>query len=457
MCHDSNGTGGTHNNGTVNFANNMSNTLNYPRTGFGNNCATANGCHSSDNGEWASGSLGADACADCHVKTGTLFTALTSTAYPPNTGAHAVHNANTTFVGLNDCSECHGANADLGTHAAHKDKTLNNTVSYATADGTCTNNCHVVVDGRDWTSATALVCADCHNAGAKTLSQGAWPPVSNKHTQHVGTAANASYGDTVNHSTAGAYEFGCGSCHGTTAANHANGAKEVAVTNWTAVAKTCGQNSCHQNGQGAAPAQATVDWDAVPGYTGTDVCAICHLNSPSTAAHGVHVQGIHSKDLYTGATGLMVSGTGSTAAHGSESYSTTINCNTCHYATVTANFNDKNSYCVTCHTASAPAKGTMIVNVKSAHVNGSVDVQFRNVQVKSKAQLRDNLADAGLDTVWTRQVGYKASGADDLANAALVANDYADSTCTNACHNNNPATWTAPANDCMACHTELPK
>ena len=65
------------------------------------------------------------------------------------------------------------------------------------------------------------------------MNQGAWPPTSNKHTQHISTAASAAYGDTANHSTTTAYEFGCGSCHGNTAANHANASINVTVTNWT--------------------------------------------------------------------------------------------------------------------------------------------------------------------------------------------------------------------------------
>ena len=57
------------------------------------------------------------------------------------------------------------------------------------------------------------------------------------------------------------------------------------MPNWDGAADTCGQNSCHQNGAGAAPAQ-TVDW--YTGYAGGDKCAICHYNTPTTNAHSEH-------------------------------------------------------------------------------------------------------------------------------------------------------------------------
>ena len=66
-----------------------------------------------------------------------------------------------------DCDACHGAGASTRSHAEHSDNKLTvtgapgvvatgeitaYTVIALGGDGTCTNNCHNVVSGRDWNS-----------------------------------------------------------------------------------------------------------------------------------------------------------------------------------------------------------------------------------------------------------------------------------------------------------------
>jgi predicted CxxxxCH...CXXCH cytochrome family protein len=124
--------------------------------------------------------------------------------------------------------------------------------------------------------------------------------------------------------------------------------------------------------------------------------------------------------------------------------------------------NDKNTVCVTCHTGSN-LKGTMtIAPASTTHVNGTVDVAFAAIQVKSKAQLGNDITTVPeLNNNWTRNGGYKASGSFDSAKNALntsIMYVSGTKTCNNvACHNGMTVTWTATNISCNACHTALPQ
>jgi predicted CxxxxCH...CXXCH cytochrome family protein len=222
---------------------------------------------------------------------------------------------------------------------------------------------------------------------------------------------------------------------------------------------TCSAAYCHSQGEGTFV--VSPEW-----YAGSvsGSCDDCHGNSPSTNAHGKHIVGIHYDTIYSGTTGLATAGTGGTSSHGSATYSTTINCNTCHNNTVTASANDKNTVCATCHSGS-PQGDVAIAGASTAHINGAVDVAFEAINVKSKAQLRDDITTVTeLNDNWDRTasgVGYKASGAYDQAKNALstatIYNSTYNSCAAAACHNGRSAVWTDTAVECTYCHSNVPR
>ena len=228
-CHpaDSGPGGALHQNGTVNFGGTyLTTALNYTSAFSNTNCSTANGCHNSDNNSWVNDSLAT--CADCHAATGkVLYTGSGLSGYPPTSNEHAIHIANNAYVGATastDCDDCHGAGASAPDHlAAHNDGFLtmaNKVSSYTTADGTCTNTCHLTADGRDWTSNTTLICVDCHQFGSSYIGEATKPARAIPNGLHK--ALNATAHDD-NFGAGGT----CTSCHTsinlTTPATHVNG------------------------------------------------------------------------------------------------------------------------------------------------------------------------------------------------------------------------------------------
>ncbi len=498
-CHSNAGSGIEHNNATVNFANKLTAANNYAKTSYyGGTCGGTNGCHDSEAGEWSDGNrLGGDACDDCHASTGLLGQG----GYPPVSAKHTAHINNKIKV-PGDCSDCHGTNAAAGTHAGHKDgaKTVlaagSQIGAYSAADGTCTNTCHAVVNGRDWTSGTNLACADCHAAGAgKSLNQGGWPPVNNAHPAHIGNALSAAYGDTANHSATDRYEFGCGVCHGTAIAAHMDGSNTVVGIGWNSGGKTCNAAYCHSglNASNVRTYAVTPAWNAI--FAG-DPCAACHGNSPISGAHIKHQVGFHYNAIYSGAkdflpitnsetipAGLVtgVNGRNQLRGHGGlldsdgTPTSTTITCYVCHCDTVTGKANDRNGLCGTCHNGSnAPVKGNAVIADKRKHVNGSVEVQFVNEKIRSKAQVRNNLTDVPeLSNNWVRMNLYKRNDGssydeqpDTLRALAGVQGGWngTDKSCQISCHlwesdrgDKHPAIWNGGTFICTDCHTRLPK
>jgi predicted CxxxxCH...CXXCH cytochrome family protein len=103
-----------------------------------------------------------------------------------------------------------------------------------------------------------------------------------------------------------------------------------------------------------------------------------------------------------------------------------------------------------------------IAVASTTHVNGTPDVAFKTVNVKSKAQVRNDITTVtDLNENWSRTSGYKAAGSYDNANNALnTANMYDGTarTCSAvACHNGNSVTWGATGIGCKNCHTGMPK
>jgi predicted CxxxxCH...CXXCH cytochrome family protein len=392
-----------------------------------------------------------------------------------------------------DCGSCHQNTSTSGTDITgpkHIDSFFDVAIAPGyDSDADPVNN----YDG----TVTVKECSNvyCHSDGNGTYTTPQWGatstgcdfchadlPTTGAHAVHVQTAAVA-YGDTSASSSGSTYDFGCGNCHPTTeSGNHQDGDVDItlnsthggtlkslnnaaddtsgyAQTQGSSV--TCSAAYCHSKGDGTFDV-TTANWY---GGSVSGSCDDCHGNSPSTNAHGKHVVGIHYYNIYTGSTGLATAGTGNTDSHGNATYSTTINCDTCHSDTVNASANDQNTLCATCHdgSPSGSLQGDMaIAGGSTAHVNGQVDVAFDAVSVQSKAQLRDDITTVTeLNESWTRQSGYKAAGSYDAANNALstaTMYDSASTTCsTVACHNGNTAVWGDTGVSCTYCHSDLPK
>jgi predicted CxxxxCH...CXXCH cytochrome family protein len=404
---------------------------------------------------------------------------------------------NTGFVtgAAADCDNCHGY-PPADAHPANSNCTVCHDVLTGdnvtfTAAGKLTH-----VDGIVQASG-GDTCTDCH---AADIDGG----LSGVHGSHADTATflagktvsggdygtNGWYGTTY---VSGQPVFGCGQCHpaaeGTghpTAglnvdidpAGETPGAGNVKTFNVaqntpTMISRasvTCASVYCHSDASGTF--KTTPDWygGALP-TNGTE-CASCHGNSPTTAAHGVHEVGIHYEELYNGTSGLLAASDtpGNDAAHGDPAVSSTITCYTCHSGTVTDTANAANSTCLGCHSdTNSIVTGDELARIlsgSSTHINGLKDVVFADLTTfKSKAQLRDNLADADdgsnlLSAIWNRITGYKGAADYDTAQAAFatpVFTQGADTCSTVACHNGNTATWSDNGVDCMYCHTSLPK
>jgi predicted CxxxxCH...CXXCH cytochrome family protein len=306
----------------------------------------------------------------------------------------------------------------------------------------------------------------------------------------------------------GKYNFGCSACHPLTPGQHTTGtilidfrpavagvgtlrAKNSAlITAGSVVAGTANSGTtgtsgtsvkcfniyCHSNGYATTTVYATTpDWYG--GAFAGDRCANCHGNSPNSTITGSpahyntnfigtgttsgHVVGIHYNDISNGATGEATAGTGTANSHGNSLYSSTMNCDTCHYATVTSAANDKNMICTTCHNGTqATLRGNAAIANKAFHVSGSVNVAFNPIAFKSKAQIRQG-SFSKYSGAFTRPAGYKAAGSYDQAK--LVFNTVTmwssgSKTCSNiSCHNGQTVVWTATGGgtSCSSCHTSL--
>jgi predicted CxxxxCH...CXXCH cytochrome family protein len=390
----------------------------------------------------------------------------------------------------NDCAQCH-ANPPGNGHNASNDCSLCHLNTVAADDGFTVAALHV----NGSVESSADDCTVCHAADIDGALNGAHGAHSDTATFLAGkTISGGAYGGAGWYGTTyvnGQPVFGCGQCHPAVEASHPMNGLNVDVdpagetpgagnvktmnttqnlpSNTSRVSVTCASVYCHSDAAGTF--KTTNNWYNDPLPTDGTECASCHGNSPTTAAHGVHEVGIHYEELYDNdGLGLMAAtgGVGSGAAHGDSDASSTITCYTCHSGTVTDTANAANSTCTGCHSdTNSIATGNelaRILTTSSTHINGVKDVAFADLSTfKSKAQLRDNLADADdgtnlLSQIWNRITGYKGATDYDTPQAAFAAPSFAGGTCsTVACHNGNTATWTDSGVDCMYCHTSLPK
>ncbi|MBI4827080.1 MAG: CxxxxCH/CxxCH domain-containing protein, partial [Nitrospirae bacterium] len=475
-------------------------------------CSTAS-CHT--NGQDASGTTitqkvtatwGTPAtCTTCHDFNGSMQpTTANHTTHITRTGGtcvqcHDVYGDNTTEPDLNSpvhinniINVAQGGVVSFG-YNGDSSGTGNHAPGYGY--GSCsTVSCHGGGATRTW-GQMGDSCTDCHsNLGGPT--GGDRGHAFHVQTAYVGAITTSSYGDyTVNNwysysNTGGTPDIGCGYCHPQSDATHNNGVVNLnfasSDTGATGTLKakngsesysqaqrssvTCSSVYCHSDGF-ANPGygyKTSPEWFA--GNFVGDKCDDCHGNSPTSNSHDSHVVGIHYAGIYTGSTGLAnTSGTANTNSHGSSTYSTTISCSTCHNNTVTQTANAGNNTCTICHTdTNTPATGNefaVIYASATTHVNGTPDVAFNAINVKSKAQVRDNITTiTDLNQSWNRAasgVSYKAAGAYDQANIALntpTMFDNITNTCsTVACHNGNSVKWGDTGVTCNNCHTDLTK
>jgi predicted CxxxxCH...CXXCH cytochrome family protein len=421
-------------------------------------------------------------CATCHTNT---------------SGSHTAHLNNSAH-----CADCHSATAATDTTlvpgtATHlngvKDVVLAAGGSYG--GGSCSGvYCHS--NGRGtyqspgplWGGAK-MTCASCH------------PTLGGAHAAHVGDLLGnvTFYNFTGNYSSGSMYRFGCANCHPTDNASHRNGKVDVTLVPDAAAGTLRSKNSptavisgvgntgsgiagtpgtsvvcsaayCHSNGwaNGTLVYANSPDWYNAAAYTG-DKCAMCHGNSPNSTypttpgspAHGKHVVSIHAGQVYDGNGNLLPAAqlAGINAGHGDPAQATTLNCDICHSNTVTNDANDNSSACSSCHANSSISKGTPVINTAS-HVNGSVDVAFKDIQLNTKAQVRP-ASFAKYSGVWTRTTYKVDAGSHDTSKSSLKSGlwNVATESCANvACHNGSA---TAPAVkwnitlSCVDCHSSL--
>jgi predicted CxxxxCH...CXXCH cytochrome family protein len=201
-------------------------------------------------------------------------------------------------------------------------------------------------------------CAGCHNA----------PPTLGKHGKHDATGTSVtSYTDTASHSTAAAYGFSCGMCHGGVSANHMDDAGGTATDpyvvdvdfTWDAVVY----------GQGATTANETHATTGLVFKSTNGSCATTYCHDPlgaaytppvdptwATTAAAMTCTGCHDDANGQATTALPIAhGKHSTNAAGAYNYI----CQTCHANTV---------------------DGTGAISSKSVHVNNNKnDVKFTSV------------------------------------------------------------------------------
>ena len=395
----------------------------------------------------------ANSCTSCHAN---------------NSGSHTKHLSSSV-----SCAQCHSLTAaGSSSLVSGTSKHLNglNDVNFSAGGsygaGSCSNvYCHsngaAVFSAPSWGSG-ALNCSSCHPISS----------LGGAHAAHIGNVIPTFYGETADNSTAAEYRFGCANCHPTALSSHGDGHVDLTlvptsdgslrsknspsvlvggigntnsgITGNSRTSVVCSAAYCHSNGAvGAALAfVASPDWY---GSFSGDKCAMCHGNVPASGAHAKHAVSIHTGQI-TGPDGLLTQG------HGDSVPATIINCDLCHNTTVTSSNNDKGSACASCHASNA--KGTPTLD-KTRHLNGSVEVAFRDVKVVTKAQIRP-ASFASYSGVWTR-TSYKVdTGSYDSAKLSLNQAVFAgDKSCANvACHNGKTPKWSDKLT-CVSCHSQL--
>ncbi|RJQ43512.1 MAG: CxxxxCH/CxxCH domain-containing protein [Nitrospiraceae bacterium] len=388
----------------------------------------------------------------------------------------------------NDCSRCHGY--PPSSLAVHSGK--------GATDCIICHNAGVNASGTGFTDPSSHIngtvnisdnCNDCHSSkgGPAPGNIADTPHARHVQTPYVGKVSTSDYGKLPNwysySNLGGVPNKGCGYCHPQSSATHMNGVinlnldpndtgaagtmkgKNNTVQSYTQtqrVSVTCSSVYCHSSGYFDG---STYQYKSSPNwYGGTfvgDKCDDCHGNMPDTSSHMTHGRiAIHYDTIYNGTNGLLPAGAASGGGHGDPNTSTTINCNLCHNNVVKMAANDKNTVCAVCH-AATPV-GTMVIDPSAtSHVTGTADINFANVIIRSKAQIRDDITTVTeLNTYWQRNNGYKQGASSYDSSKATLASQatYSNGTCSNvSCHNGFDITWNTNISTCAACHQDVPR
>ncbi len=380
---------------------------------------------------------------------GTSLASRGCTLCHPNLGSGATHiNGDLEASGGDNCLDCHSTANLSARHLIHTD---------ASASGFMQNKLKSAGhygDSSWWYSVST-------SGGVPKFSCGYCHP-----------AARLTFHDAESGNTTRDLDLTYTSVTSTLAPIKWKNAATVSLSQTEGSSVVCGSVYCHSNGYTSGTVHQ-YGYVASPNWYGSDPwgtddankCSGCHGNSPTgTSAHAVHRMGIHEDNVFSGTTGTVLrsGATGSGAAHGDPATATTINCNVCHIGTVAASENSQNPVCAACHTdTNEPLKGhekMVTSNTSTLHVNGTVDVVFAPVKIKTRAQLRTE----STPTMWERKPivdSYKTtSTVFDQATTTLNSSptySTANKNCTVSCHNNVTVSWTATGVSCQSCHTAL--
>ncbi|RMF44865.1 MAG: CxxxxCH/CxxCH domain-containing protein, partial [Deltaproteobacteria bacterium] len=216
-------------------------------------------CHSNGKGTNATPDwdvAGSGACGTCHQvnASGDTGAALS--------GAHAKHVFDAAGPQLN-CSDCHGAGADTGSHSGH----INGGID-APAQTAC-NTCHGANSGGTgydaepvWTDANSVSCETCH-LGLQAVVNGKTAPAKDAFVA-------SGHGSVASFNTA--HPESCAACHDTSGGKHFDGITGDPQLTGGATAGDAFCQTCHTT--------KTVHYanSANAGGTSTDAnsCAYCH-------------------------------------------------------------------------------------------------------------------------------------------------------------------------------------
>jgi predicted CxxxxCH...CXXCH cytochrome family protein len=459
-CHGNDGTGPSHNNGTVNFANVNYNAARNVVTGT---CVTAD-CHNYDpniasptkdrSTAWNTTAL---ACDDCHYyASGTTPTSAGNTAHGrPLSADHGNHFGT---GGSFACADCHGTDPVAG-DTSH----INGVTSLADKATATQDEANVIV--ATWNDTTnSCANAACHNPSGTTYSA-TWQvstvsctlchsmtnPGTGSHGQHMNAAATFGINTTT-----------CNSCHADNTGNNRHRTGNInmlAGMNYTAGALdvlgtvgTCNTSTCHNNGTVAATAVVTPTW----GTPSAD-CTICHGNPPATAKHAEHVNATY---VSSGCVACHTAATATTHINGARNMdaakvvytAATQTCtNNCHIANTTGDWTAVGALaCADCHGSgkvTSPAMDRGFPPNQGAHLAHTGNTAYVNAANCTNCHNDNSVTHSTLNNVVTSAVGTAAS--------RITANP-GNGSCTNTCHAAAQAgDWTGgmAAVTCVDCHS----
>ncbi|RME38162.1 MAG: CxxxxCH/CxxCH domain-containing protein, partial [Deltaproteobacteria bacterium] len=451
-------TNGTHVNGAKDVAFDDTYSLGFAALGTGTYTSAAGTCavycHSNGKGtnatpDWDVATSGA--CGTCHQvnATGDTGAALT--------GAHAKHLFDANGPQLN-CSDCHGAGADTGSHTGHVNGAID-----APSQATC-DACHGATSGGTgydaepvWTDPASVSCETCH-LGTLAVVKGKTAPAKD-------TFVTTGHGSVANFNTA--HPESCAACHDTSGGKHFDGTSGDQQLTGGASANDAFCQTCHSS------KSAHYANNGSSSSTSGDSCAVCH--EP------------HGEGMGTNTDAMLIVGSGFTDKTQASSYWNNNKngvCQVCHdpaggtggishYNNTDApDGHNSTTVCTTCHNHDDPTvafkasanscegchAGTIASNGHPAHVNkngGTIDADLSDCAACHGSQV--NGADPY--TLTGGGGGLHQNGSVDFAPGIADGGTGQAVTCSAACHSTasgKAAVWNSGTIACDACHGQPP-